>query len=60
MLQWSCSQEKKHNYNPAYEHDYAWKFIIQNINAMVYEADLDLCGDETTAGHNTFGEIRTS
>jgi len=46
-------------YNPAYKYDYAWQCSIHNINAMTCEADSDLCGDETTVGHNAFGETGT-
>ena len=30
--------------------------IIHNVNAVSARADLDQCGDETTFGHNGFGE----
>lgn len=46
-------------YNPAYKYDYQWKVLINNINAMTFEAELDQCGDETTTGHNAFGEQGT-
>ena len=39
-------------YDPAYKYDYAWKSLVHNVNALTYSADLDQCGDETTAGKN--------
>lgn len=55
----AAKKKGEEGYNPAYKYDYAWKALIHNINAFTYEAELDLCGDETTAGHNAFGETGT-
>ena len=46
-------------YNPAYKYDYAFKVIIENCNAFTKRADLDLTGDETTFGHNAYGEPKS-
>ena len=43
-------------YNPAYKYDYIFNTIIHNVNALTLRACLDLCGDETTFGHQGFGE----
>jgi hypothetical protein len=43
-------------YNPAYKYDMLYDVLIENLNAITEEAELDLCGDETTWGHGGFGE----
>ena len=43
-------------YDPAYKYDYIFKVICHNVNAITAEASLDLCGDETTFGHQGYGE----
>jgi hypothetical protein len=44
------------DYNPAYKYDMLYDVLIENLNAITEEAELDLCGDETTWGHGGFGE----
>ena len=44
------------DYNPAYKYDMIYDVLVQNLNAITEEAELDLCGDETTWGHGGFGE----
>ena len=43
-------------YDPAYKYDYIFDTIVHNVNALTHHACLDLCGDETTFGHQGFGE----
>ena len=43
-------------YDPAYKYDMIYDTLIENLNAITEEAELDLCGDETTWGHGGFGE----
>ena len=43
-------------YDPAYKYDYAFKALIHNCNEFTYQADLDLCGDETSMGHSGYAE----
>ncbi len=33
-----------------------YNFLIENLNAITEEAELDLCGNETTWGHGGYGE----
>ena len=44
------------NYNPAYKYNLIYDVLCHNVNAITHLADLDLCGDETTWGHQGFGE----
>ena len=46
-------------YDPAYKYDLIWNVLFYNINAVTKEADLDLCGDETTWGHSGYAEAGT-
>jgi hypothetical protein len=41
---------------PAYKYDMLYNVLIENLNAITEEAELNLCGDETTRGHGRFGE----
>ena len=43
-------------YDPAYKYDMLWKTIVHNVNALTAVAALDLTGDETTFGHEGYGE----
>ena len=43
-------------YNPAYKYDMIFDVLTSNVNALTLRAGLDLCGDETTWGHQGFGE----
>ena len=47
-------------YEPAYKYDFIVKTLIHNINCLTAQAELDLCGDETTWAHMGFGERQTS
>ena len=46
-------------YEPAIKYDMIFDVQIFNVNQMTQEADLDLCGDETTWAHMGFGESGT-
>jgi hypothetical protein len=39
-----------------YKHDYIFKVITHNICTLTERASLDLCGDETSSGHQGYGE----
>jgi len=43
-------------YDPAYKYDMIFDTIVSNVIALTESADLDLTGDETTWGHQGFGE----
>ena len=43
-------------YDPAYKFDYIYKCLIHNVNAISKDADLDLCGDETSWATASYGE----
>ena len=43
-------------YDPAYKFDYIYKCLINNVNAITKDADLDLCGDETSWATGSYGE----
>ena len=43
-------------YNPAYKYDLIYDVLTHNVNAITKYAGLDLCGDETTWGHQGFAE----
>jgi len=45
--------------NPACKHDLLYDSIIKNVNAITLCACPDLCGDETSCGHQRFGEPGT-
>ena len=45
------------NYDPAYKYDFIWKVLFYNINTITKEADLDLCGDETSWAHSGFSDV---
>ena len=51
-----CPKRGERDYDPAYKYDYAYKAVIHNLNAFTYEADADLCGDETSMAHMGYGE----
>ena len=44
-------------YDPAAKFDYIWKVLCHNTNYFTKNADLDLCGDETTFAFGGFGPI---
>jgi len=43
-------------YNPAYKYDMLYDVLFSNVRAVSKRAELDMCGDETTWGHEGFGE----
>ena len=43
-------------YNPAYKFDMLWNVMVHNVNAIMKDAELDLCGDETTYATGSYGE----
>jgi hypothetical protein len=43
-------------YDPGYKYDYIYKTIINSTIFFTKEADLDLCGDETSWAHGGYGE----
>jgi hypothetical protein len=49
-----CDKQGEHRYDPAYKYDYICCTIIDNLNSLTEQADLNLCGDETTYGHVSF------
>ena len=75
-LTWSCWKEIKRvlklcdnstakkrgeeGYDLAYKFDYIVKCLVHNINCITEDAELDLCGDETTWAHMGFGERLTA
>ena len=52
----AVSKKGEEGYDPAYKFDYIWDTIIHNVNAVALNAELDLCGDETTYATASFGE----
>jgi hypothetical protein len=47
-------------YDPAYKYDFSYKVLCHNVNAIITKrCDLDMCGDETSWGHQGFGESGT-
>eukprot|EP00957_Ditylum_brightwellii_P143647 10944371-Ditylum_brightwellii.AAC.2 len=52
----SAKKKGEDGYNPAYKYDYIYDVLCHNVNALTCHADLNLCGDETTFGHNGYGE----
>eukprot|EP00957_Ditylum_brightwellii_P067904 5155117-Ditylum_brightwellii.AAC.1 len=52
----TAKKKGKDEYNSAYKYDYLFDVICHNVNVIMCYADLDLCGDETTFGHNGYGE----
>eukprot|EP00957_Ditylum_brightwellii_P052695 3994648-Ditylum_brightwellii.AAC.1 len=52
----TTKKKEEDEYNPAYKYDYLFDVICHNANAIRCYADLDLCGDKTTFGHNGYGE----
>jgi hypothetical protein len=46
-------------YDPAYKYDFIYKVICHNVNAITDTCGLDMCGDETSWGHQGFGESGT-
>jgi hypothetical protein len=43
-------------YDPCFKYDYIFKVITHNVCALTERASLDLCGDETSWGHQGYGE----
>ena len=43
-------------YNPAAKYDLPYKVLVHNVNAITKSCGLDMCADETTWGHQGFGE----
>ncbi len=41
--------------DPAYKFDMIYDVLTSNVNAINKYAGLDLCGDESTWGHNGYG-----
>ncbi|MGL5935917.1 MAG: hypothetical protein ACRCZI_09885, partial [Cetobacterium sp.] len=46
-------------YDPSYKYDFIYKTLVHNVNAITHRVGLDLCGDETSWGHQGFGESGT-
>jgi len=52
----TAPKKGQEGYNPAYKYDLIFKTIINNVNAFSLYANPDQCGDETSFGHQSFGE----
>jgi hypothetical protein len=52
----TAPKKKEPNYDPCYKFDLIFKCIIHNTNALTKRTGLDGCGDETSFGHQGFGE----
>eukprot|EP00957_Ditylum_brightwellii_P103981 7922571-Ditylum_brightwellii.AAC.1 len=52
----SAKKKEEDGYNSAYKYDYIYDAICHHVNALICIADLDLCRDETTFGHNGYEE----
>ena len=52
----TAKKRGEEGYDPAYKFDYIWATIVHNINAITKEAELDLCGDESSYATASFGE----
>ena len=55
----TAPKKKEEGYNPAYKYDMIFDTIVHNVNALTLCANPDLCGDETSCGHQGFGEPGT-
>ena len=44
-------------YDPTYKYDFIWNVLFYNINIISKEADLDLCGDETSWAHSGYSDV---
>ena len=51
-----AAKKGEDGYDPAYKFDYIYCCRVHNVNSITAEAELDLCGDETTWATNSFGE----
>ncbi|KAG7370169.1 hypothetical protein IV203_027915 [Nitzschia inconspicua] len=51
-----ANKRGEEGYDPAYKYDYIFNAIIHNVRAISERASLDLCGDETTWGHQGYRE----
>lgn len=52
----TAKKKGEDGYDPAYKYNYIFDTIVKNVNALSLYACLDLCGDETTFGHQGHGE----
>ena len=52
----TAKKKGEEGYDPTYKYDYPFKVMVQNICAFTAKASMDLCGDETTCGHQGYGE----
>jgi hypothetical protein len=46
-------------YDPTYKYDFLYKVLVHNVNAITKTCGLDVCGYETSWGHQGFGEAGT-
>ena len=47
------------DYNPAYKYNLVYKVLVGNTNAVTKNAELDLCGNQTTYGFMGYGEANS-
>jgi hypothetical protein len=52
----TAKKQGEQGYDPAYKFDMIYDVMVHNVNALTKHACLDLCGDETTWGHQGFAE----
>ena len=43
-------------YEPCYKFDYIWISLVHNMNILIEEDDLGLCGDDTSWSTASYGE----
>ena len=44
-------------YDPTYKYNLIYKVLIANVNALTEKGEMDLCGDETSWGHQGYGKV---
>ena len=55
----TSKKKDEEGYDPACKHDYIFETIINNVNALTLSAALDLCLDETSFGHQSWGKAKS-
>jgi hypothetical protein len=55
----TAAKKGEEGYDPAYKYDLIYKVLVHNVNAITQRCGLDMCGDETSWGHQGFGEAGT-
>jgi hypothetical protein len=55
----TAPKKNTEGYDPAYKYDFIYKVLVHNVNAITAACALDMCGDETSWGHQGFGEAGT-